>query len=107
VHSLFSKVPLVADTTLEQKIERQLIENIHHEPLSDLEKAQAIKRLIEIKGWSELAAAANLGMGYTTMRYLLSPVDAPKEVKELVEEEELPPSIAGEIAYQRLRTFIV
>jgi len=31
------------------------------------------------------------------VRYLLSLVDAPKEVKELVEEEKLPPSIAGEI----------
>jgi len=47
-------------------------------------------------------------MGYTTMRYLLSLVDAPKEVKKFVEEEKLPPSVAGEIAYQLyLRTFRV
>jgi len=69
---------------------------IHHEPLSDLEKAEAIKKLIEMKNWSDRAAAAHLGVSFTQVRYLLSLVDAPEEVKELVEEE-LPPSIAGEI----------
>jgi len=78
-------------------LERQLIENIHHEPLSDLEKAQAIKRLIEIKGWNSMRAALTLGMDRKYLMTLLSLVDAPEEVKELVEEEELPPSIAGEI----------
>jgi len=78
-------------------LERQLIENIHHEPLSDLEKAEAIKRLIEIKGWNSMRAALTLGMDRKYLMTLLSLVDAPEEVKELVEEEELPPSIAGEI----------
>ena len=58
-------------------------ENIHHEPLSDLEKAEAIKKLIEIREWNELTAAVNLGMGYTTIQYLLSLVDAPKEVMKI------------------------
>jgi len=75
----------------------QVYEAASHEPLSDLEKAEAIKRLIEIKSWSELVAATNLGISRKQVEFLLSLVDAPKEVKELVEEEELPPSIAGEI----------
>jgi len=70
---------------------------IHHEPLSDLEKAEAIKKLIEMKGWNEFVAATNLGINDHYLRSLLSLVDAPEEVKELVEEEDLPPSIAGEI----------
>jgi len=70
---------------------------IHHEPLSDLEKAEAIKKLIEIKRWGKEFACERLGIPKTTLYYLLSLVDAPEEVKELVEEEELPPSIAGEI----------
>jgi len=92
----------------EQKLERQLIENIHHEPLSDLEKAQAIKKLMEIRGWSEVLVSSTLGISRIQIQRLLSLVEAPKEVKQLVEEEKLPPSIAGEIVYQlHLRTFIV
>jgi len=75
----------------------KVLYNIHHEPLSDLEKAEAIKKLIEMKNWSDRAAAAHLAVSFTQVRYLLSLVDAPEEVKELVEEEDLPPSIAGEI----------
>jgi len=48
-----------------------------------------------MKGWNELHAASNLGISLAQVQRLLSLVDAPKEVKELVEEE-LPPSIAGE-----------
>jgi len=70
---------------------------IYHEPLSDLEKAQAIKKLIEMKSWSVSDAASEIGLAERYLRSLLSLVDAPEEVKELVEEEELPPSIAGEI----------
>jgi len=70
---------------------------IHHEPLNDLEKAQAIKKLIEMKGWNSMRAALTLGIDRKYLMTLLSLVDAPKEVKELVEEEDLPPSIAGEI----------
>jgi len=69
---------------------------IHHEPLSDLEKAQAIKKLIQIKGWNEFLAARNLGISDQQARNLLSLVDAPEEVKELVEEKLLS-SIAEEI----------
>ena len=72
---------MVATTTLEQKLERQLIENIHHEPLSDFEKAEAIKKLMEMKGWNQLQAACNIGASYTQIQYLLSLVDAPEEVK--------------------------
>jgi len=87
----------VRGLTTEQKIERQLIENIHHEPLSDLEKAKAIKKLMEIKGWNSMRAALTLGIDRKYLMTLLSLVDAPEEVKELVEEEEIDPSIAGEI----------
>ena len=39
------KIPcrIIKGLTEEQKLERRLIENIHHEPLTDLEKAEAIK----------------------------------------------------------------
>jgi len=57
------------------------------EPLTDLEKAEAIKELMKLKGWNQLTAAVNLGIGYTTIQRLLSLTEAPKEVKELIENE--------------------
>jgi len=85
--------------TPEQKLERQLIENIHHKPLTDLEKAKAIKKLIDLKGWSGFAAAANLGIGEATIRRLLSLIKAPPEIKKMVEDNTLPGSEAGELCY--------
>jgi ParB-like chromosome segregation protein Spo0J len=67
-------------------LERRLIENIHHEPLTDLEKAEAIKKYIELKGCSIFSAAENLGMGPTYLRYLLSLLEAPKEVKRRAQD---------------------
>jgi transcriptional regulator with XRE-family HTH domain len=51
-----------------------------------MEKAEAIKKLMELKGWSQLAAAANLGIAYTYLRYLLSLLEAPHEVKRLLKK---------------------
>ena len=62
----------------EEKLERQLIENIHHEPLSDIDKARAIKKLMEMKGWSVLRAARNLGIHHKTLQHLLALVEAPE-----------------------------
>ena len=85
------KIPckIVEGLTPEQKLERRIVENIHHEPLTDLEKAEAIKKLMELKGWNQLTAAVNLGIGYTTIQRLLSLTEAPKEVKQLVEEKKI------------------
>jgi len=76
----------------EQKLERQLVENIHHEPLNDLEKAKSIKRLIEIKGWSGRLVSSQLGISHIQLQRLLSLVNAPKEVKQLVEDKKIEPS---------------
>jgi len=50
-----------------------------------------------MKSWSVRYAAYHLGLSHVQILHLLSPVDAPEEVKELVEEEKPLPSIAGEI----------
>jgi ParB/RepB/Spo0J family partition protein len=85
--------------TPEQKLERRLIENIQHEPLSDLEKAAAIKRLMELGNYTIPQVSQNVGLSHEEIRRLLSLLEAPPEVKQLVEERKLPPSIAGEIVY--------
>jgi len=96
------KIPcrILEDLTEEQKLERRLIENIHHEPLTDLEKAEAIKKLIELRGWNKTSAAEVLGISFTNISNLLALVEAPKEVKKLVEEKKISPSDAGEISYR-------
>jgi len=42
---------------------------------------------MELKGWNEFLAARNLGINNQYLRNLLSLIEAPKEVKELVEEK--------------------
>ena len=71
------KIPcrILEDLTEEQKLERRLIENIHHEPLTDLEKAEAIKKLIELRGWTIRSAAEQLGVGASTIGSLLALIE--------------------------------
>jgi len=49
---------------------------------------------------NEFVAATNLGINDHYLRTLLSLVEAPKEVKELIEEKKIDTSTAGEIAYR-------
>jgi len=85
--------------TPEQKLERRLIENIQHEPLSDLEKAAAIKRLMELGNYTIPQISQNVGLSHEEIRRLLSLLEAPPEVKQLVEERKLDANTAGEIVY--------
>jgi hypothetical protein len=52
--------------------------------LSEEEKAHAIKRLMEMKGWNEFLVTKNLGINDRYLRTLLSLLEAPKEIKEIV-----------------------
>ena len=96
------KIPcrIIKGLTQEQKLERRLVENIHHEPLTELEKAKAIKKLMKLRGWNETLAANNLGISRATIYYLLALLEAPKEVKKLVKEKKISPTDAGEIVYR-------
>jgi len=82
----------------EDKLERELIENIHHEPLTDFEKAEAIFRLMELRNWSEREAASHLGFTTKYITMLLALKRVPKEVKELVEEKRIAATDAAELA---------
>jgi ParB family chromosome partitioning protein len=95
------KIPcrIIRGLTPEQKLEGRLIENIHHEPLTELEKAEAVKKLMELKGWSIYEAASHLGITPRYLYYLLSLTEAPHKIKRLVEEKKIDPSTAGEITY--------
>jgi ParB/RepB/Spo0J family partition protein len=95
------KIPcrIIKGLTPDQKLERRLIENIHHEPLTELEKAEAIKKLMELKKWNTSVAATNLGMSPSYLLHLLSLLEAPYEVKRIVEEGKLDTNTAAEITY--------
>jgi len=96
------KIPckILKDLTEEEKLERRLIENIHHEPLTDLEKADAIKKLIELKNLTQKDAASLLSVSDTEIHRLLALIEAPEPIKKLVEEKKISPSDAGEISYR-------
>ena len=83
------KIPckIVKGLTKEQKLERQLIENIHHEPLAEIEKAKAIKKLMKLKGWNKFEAASTLGIAHRYLCSLLALVESPPEIQNLVKEE--------------------
>jgi len=91
------KIPckIVRGLTPEQKLERRLIENIHHEPLTEIEKAKAIKKLIEMRGWNVFSAAENLGISHVHLRYLLSLIESPPEIQKLVKEQKNNSSFSG------------
>jgi len=47
---------------------------------------------MELKGWTQERCAAHLGISEITIHRLLSLLEAPKEIKQLVEEKKLSPS---------------
>jgi hydroxymethylpyrimidine pyrophosphatase-like HAD family hydrolase len=55
---------------------------------------------MELKGWNVSEAASEIGLSEPYIHYLLSLVEAPNEIKQLVEEKKIDPSTAGEIIYR-------
>ena len=59
------------------------------EPLTDLEKAGAIKKLTELRRWSMLRAAHNLSISHKQIQNLLYLVEAPKEANKIKKLERI------------------
>src|SRR3990167_2908663 len=83
--------------TKADRLERQLIENIQSEPLTDIETADAVKKYIALKELTQKEAERMLGIPRRTIRRLLSLSNAPAEIRGMVATRELSPSIASEI----------
>jgi len=68
--------------------------------LTEIEKAKAIKKLMEMRGWNIPGAAHYLGMNEKYLRSLLALIKSPPEIQNLVKEQKISPSDAGEITYR-------
>lgn len=89
---------IVRGLSQEDKLERALIENIQREDLTELEKAKTIKKLIDMKGWSERSAADHLGISKTYIHNLLALFEVPEEIKEMIKQKKITSSDAAELA---------
>lgn len=79
-------------------LEEQLIENIHREELSEVEKAQGYQHLIHKNGWTQGALAQELNLSMASVSRTLKLLELPGEVRQHVADGRLPASTAYEIA---------
>jgi ParB family chromosome partitioning protein len=76
----------------------QLVENALREDLRPVEQARAYRRLMESNGWSGNRLAQELSIDQSSVARALALLEAPAPVRELVEAEQLAPSVAYEIS---------
>jgi ParB family chromosome partitioning protein len=76
----------------------QLVENALREDLKPIEQARAYRRLMDAHGWSGVRLAEELRIAQPSVVRALALLEAPAPVRELVEAEQLPPSVAYEIS---------
>jgi ParB family chromosome partitioning protein len=79
-------------------VQRQLVLNCQREDLTSVEKAQAIRRLMEETGWNASQVSAHLGFSKATVSRLLSLLDLPEPIRGRVESGEIPLSAANALA---------
>lgn len=85
----FKKIPVIIKKGLskEQKLERRLIENLSREELPLLEKAEAIKKLKELKHLSNFELSKVLGISERHVYRLFKLLDLPEEMKNALKME--------------------
>lgn len=79
-------------------IQRQLIANCQREELTPLEKARAIRDLIEATGWNASQVSPKLGFSNATTTRLLSLLNLPVSLQQKVEQGKIAVSAAYELA---------
>lgn len=91
---------IVAEGPIEpgELLAAQLVENCLREDLKPIEQARAYRRLMDLRGWSGTKLAAELSIAQGTVSRALSLLDLPETVQERVEQGDLAPSLAHEVA---------
>jgi ParB family chromosome partitioning protein len=79
-------------------LQRQLIENCQQEGLKPLEKARAIRELMERSGSSASETAAMLGLSAATVCKLLALVELPESIQAQITEGKVSASAAYELS---------
>jgi ParB/RepB/Spo0J family partition protein len=79
-------------------LHRQIIANLQRADLSPCERAQALKRLIDLTGWQVKDAAAKCGLSNGTATKLLAVLSLPAEIQQKIASGEIPASGGYELA---------
>ena len=86
------------DTTEEELLAVQLVENALREDLKPVEQAKAYKKRIERNGWSIRQLARELALDHTAVSRALSLLDLSEEIQSEVDAGSLGVRVASEIA---------
>jgi ParB/RepB/Spo0J family partition protein len=81
-----------------QSLHRQWVANCQRVEVPAIGRARAIKRLIELTGWSHSEAARRLGKTPAAISRALAIAELPEPIVASVEQGSLPPSTAVELA---------
>lgn len=83
--------------SVDERIELQLAENIARSDLNEIEIAEALIELKELRGYSTRELADRVGKSQTSVIRLLAILALPEELKQSVADGKLPGSVAYEI----------
>lgn len=87
-----------ADTNDHDRLADQLVENALREDLKPVERARAYQTLLQAKGWSHRQLAQELAIAPSAVAQALALLDLPETIQLQVEQGELAPSVAYEVA---------
>jgi ParB family chromosome partitioning protein len=79
-------------------LQRQLVLNCQREDFSPVEKAGAIRRLMDATGWNASQVAERLGLSKATVCRLLQLLDLPESIKDRVDSGEISLTAANSLA---------
>lgn len=80
---------VIKDLSDAQMLEVALVENIQRQDLNAVEKASAIRRMIDELELTQEQAGARLGLGRSTVANFLRLLELPEEVRQMVSRETL------------------
>ena len=98
VAGLATLTATVDDPDPERILEQQLVENALRLDLNPLEKANAYRRLMDARGWSQTELADRLNVHKASVSRSLALLDLPEPVQARVAEGSMSASVAAEIA---------
>jgi len=80
---------IIRDAEEQQKLELALVENLHREDLNALEKARALRKLIDQFNYTQDVVAKKLGQSRTTVTNILRLLNLPKEIQTALRDNRI------------------
>jgi len=97
----FDKIPVIKrDSNEIYEIEKQLISDLHTKSISLLEKADAFKKLLELKNITKSELAKYLSLSTNLVCRTLAILEANSETKELMKKEKISQRLVAAVLYR-------